>query len=97
MVLGLHRRLATPGAATHRLWGLRLANRARCTAAQGATGIYHGKPVDFYCTKSFSVVGKPDRSAAMWRAHVIEKVRRHWRDRGWINVPTGWYARSTPR
>lgn len=95
-VIRLRSRPASLGVPSHRLWGLRLANGARCAAAQGATGIYRGSPVEFYCTRGFSVVGEPDRSAATWRAHVIERVQGHWCDRGRLAVVTAWYARPTP-
>lgn len=48
------------------LWGLRLNNGTRCDVAQGATGTYHHRRLNFYCGHDNWLVGHPNRTRKTW-------------------------------
>jgi hypothetical protein len=50
-------------------WGIRLRGGARCLLLQGATEILNGRRVNYECSRTSFLAGRPNRSRPMWRIH----------------------------
>jgi hypothetical protein len=54
-------------------WGVRLRDGEHCLLLQGASDVVHGKRVNYACGRTSYLIGRPDRSRAVWR---IQRARR---------------------
>jgi hypothetical protein len=50
-------------------WGVRLRGGARCLLLQGATEILHGRRINYACSRTAFLAGRPNRSRPIWRIH----------------------------
>jgi hypothetical protein len=55
-------------------WGVRLRDGERCLLLQGASELVHGKRVNYGCSRTSFLLGRPDRGHAAWR---IQRARLH--------------------
>lgn len=63
----LPRKLANKGRAGEgNPWAVKLANGKTCTFLTGATFAYHGRRVNYGCTRTIFLAGSPNRSRATW-------------------------------
>jgi hypothetical protein len=61
-------RLAKPsGGAASLPWGVKLRGGERCVLLQGASSVVHGRRVNYGCSRTSFLAGRPDRSHRVWR------------------------------
>ncbi|HEY7078016.1 MAG TPA: hypothetical protein VH418_21710 [Solirubrobacteraceae bacterium] len=61
-------RLGRPAKGTAALpWGLRLRDGERCLLLQGASDVLRGRRINYACTRTRFLAGRPDRRRAVWR------------------------------
>ena len=53
-------------------WGVRLRSGERCLLLQGASSIVNGKRVNYACSRTRFLLGRPDRRHSSWR---IQRAR----------------------
>jgi hypothetical protein len=54
-----------------RPWSMMLGDGTYCSAVTGATGIYAGQPMTFYCTNQRSVLGEVYLQGKVWYATIL--------------------------
>jgi hypothetical protein len=50
-------------------WGIRLRSGARCLLLQGASDILNGRRINYACSRTSFLAGRPNRSRPVWRIH----------------------------
>jgi hypothetical protein len=61
-------RLAKPsGGAASLPWGVKLRGGERCVLLQGASSVVGGRRVNYGCSRTRFLAGRPDRHHAVWR------------------------------
>lgn len=78
----------------HSPWALETGQGRRCVIIEGASSLYHGKRINFYCDARHALVGRPDKTYLRWTIlqltydtnHDITSVGRVGLNRAWIGI-----------
>jgi hypothetical protein len=74
-------------------WGLRLRNGEHCLLLQGASAVVHGKRVNYACSPSSVLIGRPDRSHPAWRIRRARAQGDRFVAGGRATITTAYYGR----
>jgi hypothetical protein len=90
----LTRRLPLTNSYGPALWGLRVGDGigVRCTRSQGASGSVGGKGISFFCQRGWVLLGRPDRSSALWTIATARRVNGHYERRARHHLTVAWKA-----
>ena len=84
---------AALGAGPHTVWGLRLANGSRCLVFTGAADTFQGHRISYYCNRRWILLGRPDRSGAVWTVLTARGKPGHYQAMGTKRLNDAWYAK----
>jgi hypothetical protein len=92
--LAVHGGFGTPLAGGSSLpWGLRLRDGERCVLLQGATELVQGKRVNYGCSRTSFLLGRPDRRDAAWRIQRVRLRGGHFMAGSRATIATAYYGR----
>jgi hypothetical protein len=73
-------------------WGVRLAGGQRCLLLQGASDVIDGQRVNYYCSGTLSLLGRPDRHQSRWRIRAVHYRGGRYRPGGRATIATAYFG-----
>jgi hypothetical protein len=75
-------------------WGVRLRDGERCVLMQGASDVIRGKRVNYGCSRTSFLIGRPDRGHAAWRIQRARLRAGRFVAGARATIATAYYGRS---